>query len=489
MAKVLIGNFKGPKGDKGETGPQGPTGATGAAGPAGPQGDPGATGPTGPQGPAGETGPAGAKGDTGARGSQWFTGTGVTGTATAGTVFSGSGVTSALVGDYYLNTSTGNVYRCTVAGAASAAKWAYVSSIKGVTGETGVQGPQGPQGIQGPKGDKGDTGAKGDKGDTGATGAAAGFGTVSASVDANTGTPSVSVSASGADTAKNFTFTFKNLKGAKGDKGDKGDKGETGETGPAGSDATVTRSSATPKALGTASAGSSNDVSRADHVHAMPTAANVGAVPTSRKINGVALTGDIDLRKLPTNGAGEDIGALTANMWSTEAAIYMDVSAAMLETNPDVSRWILSIKKDDGMTLQLYYPASKKWETRRIYTSDHPPAASDVGAVPTSRKVNGLALSADVTLYAGAKATLKAAGWSGSAAPYTQSVNVSGLLESDQLLVDVDMSAATAENYEAILEAYGRVSRIEAAAGKLTATCYGDKPSQDINLNLVVMHG
>lgn len=64
---------------------------------------------------------------------------------------------------------------------------------------------------------------KGDKGDKGNTGDSAGFGTVSATVDDSTGTPSVEVTASGADTAKNFAFSFHNLKGAKGDKGDTGD--------------------------------------------------------------------------------------------------------------------------------------------------------------------------------------------------------------------------------------------------------------------------
>ena len=57
MAKVLLGNIKGPKGDKGDTGatgPQGPTGKTGATGPQGPQGPKGDTGPQGPQGPQGE---------------------------------------------------------------------------------------------------------------------------------------------------------------------------------------------------------------------------------------------------------------------------------------------------------------------------------------------------------------------------------------------------------------------------------------------------
>ena len=66
---------------------------------------------------------------------------------------------------------------------------------------------------------------KGVKGDTGA---AAGFGTVTATVDANIGTPSVTVTPSGTDASKNFNFEFHNLKGAKGDKGDKGDPGSGG---------------------------------------------------------------------------------------------------------------------------------------------------------------------------------------------------------------------------------------------------------------------
>lgn len=77
-----------------------------------------------------------------------------------------------------------------------------------------------------------------DKG--GAAGAAAGFGTPTATIDSNTGTPEVTVQASGPDTAKIFAFQFKNLKGAKGDTGaqgpagPKGDKGEQGPAGPKG---------------------------------------------------------------------------------------------------------------------------------------------------------------------------------------------------------------------------------------------------------------
>ena len=86
----------------------------------------------------------------------------------------------------------------------------------GPQGATGATGPQGPQGEQGPKGDTGDTGPTGP---TGPTGAAAGFGTVSATVDSNVGTPSVTVTTSGPDTAKVFSFAFHNLKGEQGDAG------------------------------------------------------------------------------------------------------------------------------------------------------------------------------------------------------------------------------------------------------------------------------
>lgn len=93
---------------------------------------------------------------------------------------------------------------------------------------------------KGDKGEKGDTGSQGLKGDTGL---AAGFGTPTASVDDNVGTPIVNVTASGEDTAKVFNFEFKNLKGQQGDKGNTGltpQISTTATTLPAGSSATAT---------------------------------------------------------------------------------------------------------------------------------------------------------------------------------------------------------------------------------------------------------
>ena len=99
-------------------------------------------------------------------------------------------------------------------------------------------------------------------------------------------------------------------------------------------------SSATPQALGTASAGSSTDYSRADHVHAKPTAAQIGAVPGS----GTTCN----------SGSGSNCEHNANNMWQN-GFYYIGSN----QNNPPVS---LGVQNADASCFVQSY--SEQWVTQ-----------------------------------------------------------------------------------------------------------------------------
>ena len=91
---------------------------------------------------------------------KWNLGTSISGEA-SDNVFSGSGLENSYVDDFYLNTNTFELYKCTKSGEAVTATWSKIGVIKGSDGSAGEKGDTGAQGPQGEKGEKGDTGARG----------------------------------------------------------------------------------------------------------------------------------------------------------------------------------------------------------------------------------------------------------------------------------------------------------------------------------------
>jgi len=222
----------GPIGPTGPTGPAGPTGGSGGTGPTGAQGPTGGAGPTGPagvQGPIGDTGPEGPQGDS----------INVKGTkATVGALPSSGNYP----GDAWVVEADGDLYVW------NGGSWIDVGQF------VGPQGPQGAQGIQGIQGLTG-------------TAATINVGTVTTGAAGSSAT----ISNAGTTGAAIFNFAIP--------------RGDTGATGPPSN-----LSSLTPENLGTAASGSATDASRGDHVHNMPSAADIGAAPSSG-IDPSAITG------------------------------------------------------------------------------------------------------------------------------------------------------------------------------------------------------
>lgn len=87
-------------------------------------------------------------------------------------------------------------------------------------------------------------------------------------------------------------------------------------------------SSATPQPLGSASAGTSTTVSREDHIHALPTASAVGAIPTSTvttKGDLLAATGSGTVVRVPVGTNGQTLVADSTQSsgmkWADPAAL------------------------------------------------------------------------------------------------------------------------------------------------------------------------
>ena len=106
-----------------------------------------------------------------------------------------------------------------------------------------------------------------------------------------------------------------------------------------------------------------------------PSASDVGAVPTSRTVNGKALSQDISL-------AASDVGA-RPDTWTPTASDVGAVPTSRTVNGKALSRNISLTASDVGARANTWTPT-----------------ASEVGAVPTSRTVNGKALSSNITLDA-----------------------------------------------------------------------------------------
>lgn len=181
----------GPTGPKGDTGPSGPQGDPGQIGETGPAGDTGPTGPQGdigPTGPQGDLGPTGPKGDTGPTGPNGIQGppgpqgdvgpTGPTGPAVTGPTGpkGDTGTGLDILGTYESldalklavpSPNQGDMYNVGIVAPFTIYMWDTTEEPADWIAQGQLQGAKGDTGPTGPKGDTGETGAAGATGPSG----------------------------------------------------------------------------------------------------------------------------------------------------------------------------------------------------------------------------------------------------------------------------------------------------------------------------------
>lgn len=98
---------------------------------------------------------------------------------------------------------------------------------------------------------------------------------------------------------------------------------------------------------------------------------------------------------------------------------------------------------------------------------------------------NALSGKASVSTY---NATLLSSGWTGSSAPYTQTVSVSGILSTDKVFADVVLDSSTSTALDQSRQ-WAFVSQMTTSNGSITAKCLEYKPEINLPISLLALKG
>lgn len=149
-------------------------------------------------------------------------------------------------------------------------------------------------------------------------------------------------------------------------------------------------------------------------------------------------------------------------------------SAAALDDDAEIAQHQVA-----GLTSALAGKAPATHASRHASDGADPITPASIGAAAAGHTHEAMAKLYSYT------ATLLSTGWTGEAAPYSQTVTVTGMLATDRPIVDITQTG-TETTDKPMREAWMTITRITTAAGSITA--YADsKPGVDLPLQMEVL--
>lgn len=165
---------------------------------------------------------------------------------------------------------------------------------------------------------------------------------------------------------------------------------------------------------------------------------------------------------------------------------YWDAFEFVCEALPteDISFTLTAFKANRECGLYLPYMPSTDVSGKQNIVLDTPLTIGGVSRTSVEAALGALndvkAESFDATV------TLAAASWTGASAPYTQTVNVTGIIATDKPIIDVVVSSTVATGIDEIAD-FAKITKAETGAGTITFSCYEDKPSNDLTVAVKVV--
>ena len=113
-------------------------------------------------------------------------------------------------------------------------------------------------------------------------------------------------------------------------------------------------------------------------------------------------------------------------------------------------------------------------------------SAQDLSATEKTQARNNIGAGTSNVVTFTRTATCTVANWTGTG-PYTQELTVQGIVADSQPVIDYDFSGATTSNIDTLLDEYNKVNRFVTGTNKITAYCYGNKPTVNVPINILVV--